>query len=605
MKKTIGALLLLLALLTAIPAGAATVKYGKKAVTTSTLAEAVAGTDEPYVTPDSTNTFTFTLVPEEGEDTLVIDLAGVPSRVRVKSGTATLYNVAPASGQMTFDLSEADPDEKLYVIVKTSSSQHLTVHTLDTMPAAEAENAIVWEEAETASTMLLLAEADDLAACTELLSRDGVQLIVAQKLSAAEQDALLHTAWNAGLRRVPVFLGLTASAKESELRDKWLAKTVLSKLTTRVRDLAPETVAFCAADETKHTILAEMARTAVERAADIEDEGYTKAESCVWQVTTLTDITAGEDIPLDVVDQRALLLEEWGEAIEPEIPGLPETNEQGFLTADDEFVYINEDDGVWFYLSDTLRVTVTRHNRTGKYPLIWYEADIVADTAAGETLKVQSADKAYAADKLAKMFGQVIAINADFYAARPATGACPAGLIIRGGEVLYSLKKEVSSTGMPPLDTLMLTADGTFRVDETNELTAEEALEAGATDVMSFGPILVKDGRLRFSLCGNRTAREPRTSIGAYENGHYLIIVAEGRQPGKTVGITLLELAELYYLRGVDAAFNMDGGQTSAFYFLGERLNAIGNHRSSGLTRPRNQRELLGIGYSELALADE
>ena len=60
--------------------------------------------------------------------------------------------------------------------------------------------------------------------------------------------------------------------------------------------------------------------------------------------------------------------------------------------------------------------------------------------------------------------------------------------------------------------------------------------------------------------------------------------------------MTLDQLGLLIAARGCKAAFNLDGGHTSALIFMGKRLNKIGNLNGTGTTSPRNMAELLGIG---------
>ncbi|MBR0376285.1 MAG: phosphodiester glycosidase family protein, partial [Firmicutes bacterium] len=47
-----------------------------------------------------------------------------------------------------------------------------------------------------------------------------------------------------------------------------------------------------------------------------------------------------------------------------------------------------------------------------------------------------------------------------------------------------------------------------------------------------------------------------------------VVVVADGRQPGYSVGFRLLELAELLQKEGCVEAFNLDGGISTAIYFL-------------------------------------
>lgn len=56
------------------------------------------------------------------------------------------------------------------------------------------------------------------------------------------------------------------------------------------------------------------------------------------------------------------------------------------------------------------------------------------------------------------------------------------------------------------------------------------------------------------------TARHPRTAVGILENGELEIVIADGRQPGYSDGMSLFELAEFMKARGIVTALNLDGG---------------------------------------------
>lgn len=66
---------------------------------------------------------------------------------------------------------------------------------------------------------------------------------------------------------------------------------------------------------------------------------------------------------------------------------------------------------------------------------------------------------------------------------------------------------------------------------------------------------------------------DARCSIGAVSDGHYLAIVADGRQPGYSVGLTLAELAGVFVEHGAWSAVNLSSGREAALVFMGEHLN--------------------------------
>ncbi|MCZ6678905.1 MAG: phosphodiester glycosidase family protein [Candidatus Poribacteria bacterium] len=76
---------------------------------------------------------------------------------------------------------------------------------------------------------------------------------------------------------------------------------------------------------------------------------------------------------------------------------------------------------------------------------------------------------------------------------------------------------------------------------------------------------------------GRRTAvlplsHEPRTALG-YNDQKLILIVADGRQPGYSTGISLYELATVLIELGATEAINLDGGSSSTFVVDGKVVN--------------------------------
>lgn len=99
---------------------------------------------------------------------------------------------------------------------------------------------------------------------------------------------------------------------------------------------------------------------------------------------------------------------------------------------------------------------------------------------------------------------------------------------------------------------------------------------------VSFLPILIKNGQPLPVPKEWETTKQPRTIIGEYANGDFIMIVVDGRQSDWSSGVTLerlqIKLAEL----GVKEGYNLDGGGSSTFVFRGKVLN----RPSDGKERP-------------------
>ena len=177
-----------------------------------------------------------------------------------------------------------------------------------------------------------------------------------------------------------------------------------------------------------------------------------------------------------------------------------------------------------------------------------------AEDTYGKNVKAATSETAAANDA-------ILAINGDFY------GAQNSGYVIRNG-VLY--RSESSGN-----EDLAILADGTFEIFSENDLSAEEVLNAGAVDVLSFGPGLVEEGEIAVTEdeeVGKAMASNPRTAIGILEDGHYVWVVTDGRTD-ESEGLTLYQLAEFMQSLGCTTAYNLDGGGSSTMYFNGQVVN--------------------------------
>ena len=133
-------------------------------------------------------------------------------------------------------------------------------------------------------------------------------------------------------------------------------------------------------------------------------------------------------------------------------------------------------------------------------------------------------------------------------------------------------------------------------IDE-DDVTAEELLEKGAQQVLSFGPALVEDGQVSVSEneeVGKAMASNPRTAIGIIDDCHYVFVVSDGRT-SESEGLTLSQMAEFMQGLGVTTAYNLDGGGSSTMYFNGQVVNKpTTNGRSIS---ERSVSDIVSIGY--------
>lgn len=166
--------------------------------------------------------------------------------------------------------------------------------------------------------------------------------------------------------------------------------------------------------------------------------------------------------------------------------------------------------------------------------------------------------------QMATAAGATVAINGDYYGARNA------GYVVRNG-VLY--RSEAASASQ---EDLVIYADGTFEVICEGNVDAQALVDAGAWQVFSFGPGLVSEGTVTVGAddeVGRAMASNPRTAIGKVADGHYVLVVSDGRT-SESEGLTLQELATFMVDElGVECAYNLDGGGSSTLWYEGEVVN--------------------------------
>ncbi len=280
----------------------------------------------------------------------------------------------------------------------------------------------------------------------------------------------------------------------------------------------------------------------------------------------------------------------------------PPLNEAGFLD-EGEFLFEDEEAGVWRYAGQTLRVEIIR--RTQEKPRqIWYEAevwsrdgDVFRMIANNPEKRMKSQEYPY---KIARKNRTVLAINSDFAQLR-ITQKKRVGILLRDGEILSDRTLAKNKGTFPNLDTLALFPDGDMQVFYSDEKTAEEYVEMGALDVLAFGPLLIRDGALNEAgLKKYGTSSAQRTAIGMVEKGHYFAMMLEGRHTNSR-GAGVSFLAERLLEKGCTVAFNLDGGQTSTIVFMGHQLCQIGKTKRNASSR--KTAEILGIGTSDLVRA--
>jgi exopolysaccharide biosynthesis protein len=119
------------------------------------------------------------------------------------------------------------------------------------------------------------------------------------------------------------------------------------------------------------------------------------------------------------------------------------------------------------------------------------------------------------------------------------------------------------------------------RVEVRSVMTALPPLPFPPDFIIGGGPVLVKGGNVIAPAAADAEQfgeelsrkRHPRTAIGVRADGFLVLVTVDGRQPKKSVGMTLEELAILMRDFGCVEAMNLDGGGSTTMVLNGRVVN--------------------------------
>ncbi len=169
--------------------------------------------------------------------------------------------------------------------------------------------------------------------------------------------------------------------------------------------------------------------------------------------------------------------------------------------------------------------------------------------------------------QLSELVNAIVAISGDNYVFRNA-----GVLAVRNG-------MEWANKGQLTDDICVMYNDGTVETFFSKSAAArrayiDEVYQKGPYQIWCFGPsLLTAEGEIPASYNSSVSDANPRSAFGYYEPGHYCFLLADGRQAGYSIGLTLTELSEVFHDLGCKVAYNLDGGDTAAMAFSGRLVN--------------------------------
>lgn len=180
---------------------------------------------------------------------------------------------------------------------------------------------------------------------------------------------------------------------------------------------------------------------------------------------------------------------------------------------------------------------------------------------------------------IARECNAVFAVNGDFYGFRDD------GIIMRNAW----LYRNVPRTD-PASDALCIDQAGDFSIFPDSAIT-EDTISQSA-QIFSFGPGLVIDGTITENAMA-ASEKNPRTAIGQAGPLHYIFAAVDGRTDA-SAGMFLTDLAWLMKDLGCETAYNLDGGGSTAMYFMGKIINTPADGQKIG---ERKVSDIVYIGY--------
>lgn len=235
-----------------------------------------------------------------------------------------------------------------------------------------------------------------------------------------------------------------------------------------------------------------------------------------------------------------------------------------------------------YYKDSNIEIKITK---TREYDTNIYMADVTISDV--NYLKTAFAKDTYGKNiteftsKTAKSKNAILAVNGDFY------GVQQKGYVLKNSKIYRSTSKGSK-------EDVVINKDGTFEIIQENKVKLSEL--TNAKELLSFGPALIKDGKIsvtKNSAVYREKESNPRTAIAMIEPLHYIFLVSDGRT-NKSEGLSLYQLAEFLDKYDVEVAYNLDGGGSSAFYFNGKIVNnPINKHKLV----ERKVSDIVYIGY--------
>lgn len=168
---------------------------------------------------------------------------------------------------------------------------------------------------------------------------------------------------------------------------------------------------------------------------------------------------------------------------------------------------------------------------------------------------------------MSKRVGFQLGINAGGFADSGGigNGGIPTGTVIQNGQIVFRGPDTGWTGGLIGFtneNVLMLTKD-----------SPEVAIQNGMRDAVEFGPFLIVNGKRSIARGNGGWGISSRTVIAQRQDGIVLFFIIDGRQPGYSIGINMVDLTNLLVRYKAYNAANLDGGASTDLVINGKIIN--------------------------------
>lgn len=144
------------------------------------------------------------------------------------------------------------------------------------------------------------------------------------------------------------------------------------------------------------------------------------------------------------------------------------------------------------------------------------------------------------------------------------TGRLPYGVIVKEGKFI------IGGDINHPIEMVGLTKSGSL---VAGKYSAQEMRNMNIAEAVTFGPPLIINGKKLITDGDGGWGVAPRTAIGQKKDGTILLLVIDGRQPGYSLGATLMDVQNILYDQGAYIAANLDGGSSTTMFYDSKVVN--------------------------------